>query len=205
MGERSDFNQIEHVFVNIYCYSCPHYDCLQLNKSNNSSKDDQHHLNIIVKNLPYDKREENDNSILFSKVAGLMTDGLKLTNIGIKNVIRKTNRSDSKPGIVVISFENLVQKKSVLKEKWLLKNSSKYSNVFIENDLPLQQRIVNNNNRILLKALQSGSQWRRRVPSKNKVTWLSRHFWWKMTFKIRRLTINTYAWNQLKYTEYVYG
>ena len=56
---------------------------------------------------------------------------------------------------------------------------------------------------------QSGSQWRRRVPSKNKVTWLSRHFWWKMTFnpsvKIRRFTINTYAWNQLKYTEYVYG
>jgi hypothetical protein len=62
-----------------------------VNKSNNSSKDDQHHLNIIVKNLPYDKREENDISILFSKVAGLMTDGLKLTNIGIKNVIRKTN------------------------------------------------------------------------------------------------------------------
>jgi hypothetical protein len=60
-----------------------------VNKSNNSSKDDQYHLNIIVKNLPYDKREENDNSILFSKVAGLMTDGLKLTNIGIKNVIRK--------------------------------------------------------------------------------------------------------------------
>jgi len=78
-----------------------------------------------------------------------MTDGLKLTNIGIKNVIGKTNRSDSKPGIVVISFENLVQKKSVLKEKRLLKNSSKYSNVFIENDLPLQQRIVNNNNHIL--------------------------------------------------------
>jgi propanediol utilization protein len=54
-----------------------------------------------------------------------------LTNIGIKNVIRKTNRSDSKPGIVVISFENLVQKKSVLKEKRLLKNSSKYTNLII--------------------------------------------------------------------------
>ena len=41
------------------------------------------------------------------------------------------------------------------------------------------------------------------------VTWLSRHFLWKMTFnpsvKIRQFTINTYAWNQLKYTEYVYG
>ena len=41
------------------------------------------------------------------------------------------------------------------------------------------------------------------------VTWLSLHFWWKMTFNpslnIRRFTINIYAWNQLKYTEDVYG
>jgi hypothetical protein len=41
----------------------------------------------------------------------------------------------------------------------------------------------------------------RQVP----ITWLSFHFCWKMTFnpslKIRRLTINIYAWNQLK----IYG
>ena len=43
------------------------------------------------------------------------------------------------------------------------------------------------------------------------VTWLSLHFCWKMTFNplftIRRFTINTYAyaWNQLKYTEDVFG
>ncbi|CAC5398837.1 unnamed protein product [Mytilus coruscus] len=44
-------------------------------------------------------------------------------------------------------------KKGVLKAKRVLKNSTKYSHVYIENDLPLQQRINNNNNRTLLKAL----------------------------------------------------
>lgn len=45
-------------------------------------------------------------------------------------------------------------KKGVLKAKRrVLKNSTKYSRVYIENDLPLQQRINNNNNRTLLKAL----------------------------------------------------
>ena len=47
------------------------------------------------------------------------------------------------------------------------------------------------------------------LQSQVPVTWLSLHFWWKMTFnpslKIRRFTINIYAWNQLKYTEDVYG
>ena len=47
------------------------------------------------------------------------------------------------------------------------------------------------------------------LQSQVPVTWFSLHFWWKMTFnpslKIRRFTINIYAWNQLKYTEDVYG
>jgi hypothetical protein len=47
------------------------------------------------------------------------------------------------------------------------------------------------------------------LQSQVPVTWLSLHFWWKMTcnpsLKIRRFTINIYAWNQLKYTEDVYG
>ena len=47
------------------------------------------------------------------------------------------------------------------------------------------------------------------LQSQVPVTWLSLHFWWKMTFnpslKIHRFTINIYAWNQLKYTEDVYG
>ena len=41
--------------------------------------------------------------------------------------------------------------------------------------------------------------------SQVSVTWFSLHFLWKRTFnpsvKIRRFTINMYAWNQLKYSE----
>ena len=41
----------------------------------------------------------------------------------------------------------------MLKAKSSLKKSSKFEKVFIENDLPLHQRIINNNNRALLKAV----------------------------------------------------
>ncbi|CAC5420375.1 unnamed protein product [Mytilus coruscus] len=114
---------------------------------------DQHQLSVIVKNLPFDKREENDNSILKNKVSALSKDGLKLADINVAKVIRKTSRSDKKPGIVVITFATIEHKKGVLKAKRVLKNSAKYSRVYIENDLPLQKRINNNNNRTLLKIL----------------------------------------------------
>ena len=46
------------------------------------------------------------------------------------------------------------------------------------------------------------------IQSHVSVTWLSLHFWWKMTFnpsvKIRQFTINAYAWKQLQYSEDVY-
>ncbi|VDI12057.1 Hypothetical predicted protein [Mytilus galloprovincialis] len=80
-------------------------------------------------------------------------DGLKLADINVAKVVRKTNRSDDKPGIVVIPFATMEHKKGVFKAKRVLKNSTKYSRVYIENDLSLQQRIKNNNNCTLLKAL----------------------------------------------------
>lgn len=119
----------------------------------NSELKDQHQLSVIVKNLLFDKREENDNSILKNKVSALFKDGLKLADINVAKLVRKTSRSDDKPGIVVITFATMEHKKGVLKAKRVLKNSTKYSRVYIENDLPLQQRINNNNNRTLLKAL----------------------------------------------------
>ncbi|CAG2192965.1 unnamed protein product [Mytilus edulis] len=82
-----------------------------------------------------------------------LADGLKLADINVAKLVRKTSRSDDRPGIVVITFATMEHKKGVLKAKRVLKNSTKYSRVYIENDLPLQQRINNNNNRTLLKAL----------------------------------------------------
>ena len=110
-------------------------------------------LNVITKNLVYDKREDRDKNVLNSNVLSLIKDELKLSNISVSDVSRKTSHSDSKPGVVVATLKDLDQKKSVLKAKGDLKKSTKFDKVFIENDLPLQQRLNNDNNIALLKAL----------------------------------------------------
>ena len=98
---------------------------------------DQINLNFIVKNLAYDKREDNNKKVLHSKVESLMKDGLKVSNVIIKEVNRKSSHQENKPGIVIVTVENIDQKKSVLKAKSSLKKASKFEKVFIENDLPL--------------------------------------------------------------------
>ncbi|CAG2250065.1 unnamed protein product [Mytilus edulis] len=116
--------------------------------------DQKQNLNIIVKNLPVEQRENTDKTFLKSKVAALIKDGLKLANVSVKDVVRKQTYSGSnKPGIVVIGIESLEQKKLVLKSKKVLMNSAKYSRVYIENDIPYEQRINNINNRTILRAL----------------------------------------------------
>ncbi|CAC5407385.1 unnamed protein product [Mytilus coruscus] len=111
-------------------------------------------LNIIVKNLPVEHREKTEKTFLKSKVTALIKDGLKLANVSVKDVVRKqTYAGNNKPGIVVIGIESLEQKKLVLKSKKVLMNSSKYSRVYTENDVPYEQRINNINNRTILGAL----------------------------------------------------
>ncbi|CAC5356030.1 unnamed protein product [Mytilus coruscus] len=96
-------------------------------------------LKIIVKNLPVEQRKNTDKTFLKSKITALIKDGLKLANVFVKDVVRKQTYSGSnKSGIVVIGIENLEQKKLVLKSKKVLMNSSKYSRVYIENDIPYE-------------------------------------------------------------------
>ncbi|CAG2201731.1 unnamed protein product [Mytilus edulis] len=116
--------------------------------------DQKQNLNIIVKNLSVEQRENTDKTFLKSKVAALIKDGLKLANVSVKDVVRKqTYPGSTKPGIVIIGIESLEQKKLVLKSKKVLMNSAKYSRVYIENDIPYEQRINNINNRTILRAL----------------------------------------------------
>ena len=122
-------------------------------------KESNVNLNVIVKNLPADQRE-SAKSGLQNKVLCLIKDGLKLMNVNVTNAIRKSVNSDSnKPGIVVVTLENLEQKKLILKSKQVLKHSSRYSNVYIENEIPYEQRINNFNNRTILKALGKDSDF----------------------------------------------
>lgn len=57
------------------------------------------------------------------KIHALFKDGLKLLNIKVIDVNRKSSKMESKPGIVVVPFDNMETKRSVLKVKRTLKNS----------------------------------------------------------------------------------
>ena len=87
---------------------------------------------------------------------------------------------------------------------WLAKILKKMSETTYVIELLIGRNVPENDHNISRTASVTGE-----LQSQVPVTWLSLHFWWKMTFnpslKILRFTINIYAWNQLKYTEDVYG
>ena len=94
------------------------------------------------------------------RIETLVKDGLKLKDIiNIKNVTRSTRSQNNptekagKPGIVFVELDNLDHKRQILKCKRSLKDSSKYKNVYIENYIPREKRMIDFNNRVLLKAM----------------------------------------------------
>lgn len=117
-------------------------------------------LSVVVKNLPFDQRESRDNSIVTRKISELFKDGLKSPDLDCVKVERKVNRSNNnKPGLTVVELKTLEDKKRVLGAKKSLKNSKKYERVYIENHVPFEQRVMNNNNRTILKALGKDSDF----------------------------------------------
>ena len=116
-------------------------------------------LNIVIKNIPSDPREIANDTVLKTKIETLVKDGLNLKDINIKNVTRSTRSQNNhtekadKPGIVFVEIENLDHKRQILKSKRSLKDSSKYKNMYIENYIPREKRMVDFDNRVLLKAM----------------------------------------------------
>ena len=79
---------------------------------------------IVVKNLPFDTRENSSDTGLKVKVEALVKDGLKLHNINIRRVVRRktqtTNTStctSSRPGVVFVELDTLDDKKQILQKK----------------------------------------------------------------------------------------
>jgi len=105
--------------------------------------------NIIVRNL-FEGRNEN----LKLKVAALFTEGLTLSRIGPFTVERKETKS-RRPGVVIVTCKTKANRDEILSAKKKLQFSRQYSDVFINPDMSLQQRIESENIRILVKALHS--------------------------------------------------
>ena len=112
-----------------------------------------HAQSVVVKNLERDPREESEPGLLKSRIIAMFRDNLKVRDIRVKQVTRKVNTESRRPGIVRVEVGSVEEKRAVRRAKKNLKNSSKYSNVYIESDLPYEIRVANENNRRLLKVL----------------------------------------------------
>ena len=107
-------------------------------------------MNMIVRNLP---ERNSENTV--AEVNCLIKDGLKIRDITVESATRKNSNKngENKPGIVVAKFKSKEEKTTVMKNKNKLKDSRRYSNVFLEHDIPRHQRMLNANIRTIVKTL----------------------------------------------------
>ena len=104
--------------------------------------------NIIIRNFPV-----RDNEDIKYIVKNLIRDSLKIRNITVLSAERLENKYNSRPGLVKATLDSVASKQEVMKYKNKLKDSSRYNNVYIENDVPAAQRAINSNFRTLLNVL----------------------------------------------------
>jgi len=89
------------------------------------SNDDEKAKNIILRGLPF---SENEN--ITAKVHNIINDGLHLQGIVCDSAERKDSR-DARPGVVVVRFRTVDDKRKVMSIKRDLKNSRQYASVFM--------------------------------------------------------------------------
>jgi len=106
-------------------------------------------LNVVIRGLP-----STNNERVIEKVNVLIKDGLRVNDVSCVSAERKQAYNDSKPGVVIASFTCHDDKRKVLSSKRELKNSRQYNTVYIDHDLSVPDRIMNNNFRTILSALR---------------------------------------------------
>ena len=153
---KSEFNKKISVMENKVGELSKSYAEVTAVKPVNSHPVNRQDCEVIVRNLPADVREEADSSVLKQKVISLVKD-LKLKNVFVENVVRKKSYGP-KSGVVVVTVQNVDQKRELLKAKRNLKDIAKYSDVFIENSMSYSERVNKANFRTLLKAVSSDNQ-----------------------------------------------
>lgn len=137
---------------NDLCTISSKVDTLEKSMSKYSSKSDNKERNIVIRNLP-ERRGEH----LVFKINGLIKDGLKIRNIEIEAATRKVSKNVRKPGVVIAVCKSLEEKLQILKVKRALKDSRSFKDVFIENYIPVQQRLLNANLKVIVDSVGKGN------------------------------------------------
>ena len=119
------------------------------NQCSHGSKDTSR--NVVIRGLP-----EHQNENLKDKVNTLISSGLKVNDVKVKEVERKATENSTRPGVVIANFKTVDDKKKIMASKSSLKNSRQYSNVFVENDQSREERLMARNFRTLVAAVTGG-------------------------------------------------
>ncbi|CAC5356274.1 unnamed protein product [Mytilus coruscus] len=103
---------------------------------------------LVIRNLP-----ETETENVVNKVISVFKDGLRLKDIQVVSAERKKTANKKKHGVVVVKLQSSAEKRKVVEKKRELKQSRNFQDVFIENDIPKAQRLMNNNLRNIVKAI----------------------------------------------------
>lgn len=106
-------------------------------------------LNVVIRGLP-----ATNNENVKAKVNALFKDGLRLSDVNCTTAERKRAYNDSRPGVVIASFNSHDDKRRVMLKKKNLSGCRQFDKVFIDHDLSQHDRILSNNFRTILHALR---------------------------------------------------
>ena len=104
-------------------------------------------LNFIVRNMA-----ERSGENVKNRVNGMIKDGMRISDVSVVSAERKQSRN-RKPGVIVATCQSERDVGKVLKSKRDLKNNRQYEQVYVEPDVPLQQRIQNSNLRNIVSVI----------------------------------------------------
>ena len=114
--------------------------------------------NVIIRNLACDPREESDKAVALNKVNKLLRDGLKLKTVKITKCERKPSKS-KKPGVIVATIDTVDQKQEIMKVKNILKKTTDFKDVYLENDRAFSTRVNESNMFTVLKELGKANEY----------------------------------------------
>ena len=110
-------------------------------------------LNVAIRNLP-----ESANENLDEKVNSLFSNGLKINSVSVASTERKVSHNNGKSGVVIAKLKTAADKSKVMTSKSSLKNNRQYPDVFIHNDQTRDDRVMSNNFKTIIDAINRGDK-----------------------------------------------
>ena len=81
---------------------------------------------------------------------------MKVRDVTVSKVVRKSSDSSSRPGLVIVSFNSATDKTKVMGAKTSLRNDRQFADVYINHDQSLDERRLSNNLRTIVNAVNRG-------------------------------------------------